>query len=136
MIKTYDVFRAIYSKLKTLPYEVYDEVPKTAKNPHIRIDASYNIDKSGKNYDGIVYYQYIHVFSTYNGRKEILEMVDSIIELLSEDIETDEFVAYSALERNDITTKAATVGGDVTGYYINEQYRHALLEYRFVIYKK
>ena len=136
MIKTYDVFRAIYSKLKTLPYEVYDEVPKTAKNPHIRIDASYNIDKSGKNYDGIVYYQYIHVFSTYNGRKEILEMVDSIIELLSEDIETDEFVAYSALERNDITTKAATVGGDVTGYYINEQYRHALLEYRFIIYKK
>lgn len=136
MIKTYDVFRAIYSKLKTLPYEVYDEVPKTAKNPHIRIDASYNIDKSGKNYDGIVYYQYIHVFSTYNGRKEILEMVDRIIELLSEDIETDEFVAYSTLERNDITTKAATVGGDVTGYYINEQYRHALLEYRFVIYKK
>lgn len=136
MIKTYDVFRAIYSKLKTLPYEVYDEVPKTAKNPHIRIDASYNIDKSGKNYDGIVYYQYIHVFSTYNGRKEILEMVDRIVELLSEDIETDEFVAYSSLERNDITTKAATVGGDVTGYYINEQYRHALLEYRFVIYKK
>ena len=136
MIKTYDVFRAIYSKLKTLPYEVYDEVPKTAKNPHIRIDASYNIDKSGKNYDGIVYYQYIHVFSTYNGRKEILEMVDRIVELLSEDIETDEFVAYSTLERNDITTKAATVGGDVTGYYINEQYRHALLEYRFVIYKK
>ena len=136
MIKTYDVFRAIYSKLKTLPYEVYDEVPKTAKNPHIRIDASYNIDKSGKNYDGIVYYQYIHVFSTYNGRKEILEIVDRIVELLSEDIETDEFVAYSALERNDITTKAATVGGDVTGYYINEQYRHALLEYRFVIYKK
>ena len=64
MIKTYDVFKAIFDKIKTLPYNVYDEVPTGAANPHIRVDYSTELENSGKDYDSKIYYQYIHVSST------------------------------------------------------------------------
>lgn len=141
MIKISDVYREIFSRINTLSqepkkYHIYDEVPNEPSNPHIRIDYAYDIDKSGKNYDGMVYYQYIHVFSTYRGRKEILEMTDDVIAILSEKIETDDFVAYPQLERNEIIAESDNVGGIVRGYNVNEFYRHSIIVYKFIIYDK
>ena len=136
MIKLLDVYKEIFSRLKTLPYRVYDEVPDKPSNPHIRIDYSYNLDRSGKNYGGTTYYQYIHVFSEYSGRKEVLQMVDDIMEILSEDLETDDFVAYPFLDSNEVITESANTGGDKTGYNINKFYRHVILVYKYVIYEK
>jgi hypothetical protein len=84
----------------------------------------------------MVYYQYIHVFSTYRGRKEVLEMTDDVIAALSEKIETDEFVAYPYLERNEIITESDNVGGIVRGYNVNESYRHSIIVYKYIIYNK
>ena len=136
MIKLLDVYKEIFSRLKTLPYNVYDEVPEKPSNPHIRVDYSYNLDRSGKNYDGTTYYQYIHVFSEYSGRKESLQIVDDIIEALSEDLETDDFVAYPFLDNNEVITESANTGGDKTGYNINKYYRHVILVYKYIIYQK
>lgn len=144
MIKLADVYREIFSRVNTLSqdengnkkYHVYDEVPKEPSNPHIRVDYAYDIDKSGKNYEGMVYYQYIHVFSTYKGRKEVLEMTDDVIATLSEKIETDDFVAYPYLERNEITTESDNTGGIVRGYNINGTYRHSIIVYKYIIYNK
>ena len=145
MIKLSDVYKEIFSRLKAITYtvdgvdysyNVYDELPQNPKNPHIRVDYSYNLDRSGNNYEGMTYYQYIHVFSTYNGRKETLEMIDKIVEALSEDIETDDFVAYPYLDRNEIITEPANVSGQMTGYNRNETYRHGILVYKYIIYKK
>lgn len=136
MIKLSNIYKEIFSRLAVLPYNVYDEAPKNPSNPHIRVDYSYNIDKSGKNYEGTTYYQYVHVFSTYSGRKEVLEMADNVIEALSKEIETDEFVAYPYLHRNEITTEDDNYAGAIRGYNINGTYRHAVIVFKYIIYKK
>jgi hypothetical protein len=115
---------------------VYDELVENPQWPFIRIDYSYNRDRSGKNYDGTTYYQYIHVFSVYKGRKEVLEITDMINEALLEKIETDDFVAYPYIERNEIADRSDTIGGQKTGYNTNETYRHGILVYKYVIYNK
>ena len=143
MIKLHDVYKEIFRKINALQkkydgYElhVYDELVKNPQWPFIRIDYSYNRDRSGKNYDGITYYQYIHVFSVYKGRKEVLEITDMINEALLEKIETDDFVAYPYIERNEIADRSDTIGGQKTGYNTNETYRHGILVYKYVIYNK
>jgi hypothetical protein len=141
MIKLSKVYEQIFSRINALKNDndklhVYDELKQDAKWPYIRVDYSYNIDKSGKNYDGMVYYQYIHVFSVYKGRKEVLEIVDNIVDALSENIETDDFVAYPYLDKNEVITESDTIGGQKTGYNTNETYRHAILVYKYVIYNK
>jgi hypothetical protein len=136
MIKLHDVYKEIFSRINALPYNVYDELVENAQWPFIRIDYSYNRDRSGKNYDGTTYYQYIHVFSVYKGRKEVLEITDMINEALLEKIETDDFVAYPYIERNEIADRSDTIGGQKTGYNTNETYRHGILVYKYVIYNK
>jgi hypothetical protein len=136
MIKLHDVYKEIFSRINALPYNVYDELVENAQWPFIRIDYSYNRDRSGKNYDGMTYYQYIHVFSVYKGRKEVLEITDMINEALLEKIETDDFVAYPYIERNEIADRSDTIGGQKTGYNTNETYRHGILVYKYVIYNK
>jgi hypothetical protein len=136
MIKLHDVYKEIFSRINALPYNVYDELIENPQWPFIRIDYSYNRDRSGKNYDGTTYYQYIHVFSVYKGRKEVLEITDMINEALLEKIETDDFVAYPYIERNEIADRSDTIGGQKTGYNTNETYRHAILVYKYVIYSK
>lgn len=136
MIKLHDVYKEIFSRINALPYNVYDELVEDAKWPFIRIDYSYNRDRSGKNYDGMTYYQYIHVFSVYKGRKEVLEITDSINEALLEKIETDDFIAIPYIERNEIANESDTIGGQKTGYNTNETYRHGILVYKYVIYSK
>lgn len=143
MIKLHDVYKEIFSRINALQkkydsYElhVYDELVKNPQWPFIRIDYSYNRDRSGKNYDGMTYYQYIHVFSVYKGRKEVLEITDMINEALLEKIETDDFVAYPYIERNEIADRSDTIGGQKTGYNTNETYRHGILVYKYVIYNK
>ena len=136
MIKLHDVYKEIFSRINALSYNVYDELVENPQWPFIRIDYSYNRDRSGKNYDGMTYYQYIHVFSVYKGRKEVLEITDMINEALLEKIETDDFVAYPYIERNEIADRSDTIGGQKTGYNTNETYRHAILVYKYVIYNK
>lgn len=144
MIKISDVYQEIFSRINTLSqdkngelkYHVYDEVPSEPSNPHIRVDYAYNKNRSGKNYDGMAYYQYIHVFSTYKGRKEILEMTDAVIEALSSNIETEDFVAYPYLERNEMLVETDNYGGVIRGYNINGTYRHSIIVFKYIIYSK
>jgi len=136
MIKLHDIYKEIFSRINALPYNVYDELVENPQWPFIRIDYSYNRDRSGKNYDGMTYYQYIHVFSVYKGRKEVLEITDMINEALLDKIETDDFVAYPYIERNEIADRSDTIGGQKTGYNTNETYRHGILVYKYVIYNK
>ena len=143
MIKLHDVYEQIFRKINALQkkydgYElhVYDELVKNPQWPFIRIDYSYNRDRSGKNYDGMNYYQYIHVFSVYKGRKEVLEITDMINEALLEKIETDDFIAIPYIERNETANESDTIGGQKTGYNTNETYRHGILVYKYVIYSK
>ena len=134
MIKLHDVYKEIFSRINALPYNVYDELVENPQWPFIRIDYSYNRDRSGKNYDGMTYYQYIHVFSVYKGRKEVLEITDMINEALLEPIVTEDFIAMPYIERNEIANRSDTIGGQKTGYNTNETYRHAILVYKYVIY--
>ena len=136
MIKLHDVYKEIFSRINALPYNVYDELVENPQWPFIRLDYSYNRDRSGKNYDGTTYYQYIHVFSVYKGRKEVLEITDMINEALLEKIETDDFIAIPYIERNEIADRSDTIGGQKTGYNTNETYRHGILVYKYVIYNK
>ncbi|SFJ17903.1 Protein of unknown function [Terrisporobacter glycolicus] len=126
MIKLSEVFKEIFVKAKSLPFNVYDEVPQNATNPHIRLDYSYELDNRGKNYDGKSYYQYIHVFSNYKGRREVLEITDKIIELFSEDIKTENLIMYPKLIRNEILIENDECG----------EYRHSVIIYKFDIYEK
>ena len=60
MIKLHDVYEQIFRKIKALEQSndklhVYNELVENAQWPFIRIDYSYNRDRSGKNYDGTTY---------------------------------------------------------------------------------
>lgn len=136
MIKLYDVYKEVFNKLKELPYNVYDEVPQVNSNPHIRVDYSYESENSGKNYDSKIYYQYIHIFSDYQGRKEILKITDDVLQTLSENIEASNFIMYPHLERCDITQESDRTSGPIHGYHTNETYRHAVIVIRYTIYEK
>ena len=136
MIKLFDAFKAVFGGLKTLPYNVYDEVPIGAENPHIRVDYSFEMENSGKNYDSKVYYQYIHVFSSYRGRKEILQITDDVLRVLADDIETDTFIMYPYLERNDISIESDNTGGTIKGAHANETFRHSIIVMKYIIYEK
>jgi hypothetical protein len=135
MIKVNDIYKEVFSRISTLPYNVYDELPQNPSNPHIRVDYSYTLDKSGTGYNGIIYYQYVHVYSTYKGRSEVLQIADEVVDALSEDIITEDFVAYPEVRRREIYNESANIGGQKTGYHINESYRHAIIVFRYVVYE-
>ena len=80
MINYLDIQEAIWNavssinKYTVVDYIGFDEI----EPPFIRLGNLYFDDNSVKNGEGVKAQQYINIYSTYSGKKEILEMMDEV----------------------------------------------------------
>ena len=84
MINLIDIQESIWNALSTITeYTVVDYIEfDSIVPPFIRLGNLYFDDNSLKNNDGIKAQQYINVYSTYSGKKEIINMMDRVNEAI------------------------------------------------------
>ena len=80
MINLIDIQEAIWNTLNSITeYTVVDYIEFDSINPpFIRLGNIYFDDKSLKNSECIKAQQFINIYSTYSGKKEIIEMMDAV----------------------------------------------------------
>ena len=72
--------KALYDAIKSLGYDVYDYVPLNTQLPYIRLDSLQALDDSTKTSEGYEVLQYINIFSSYKGQKEVREIAQTVID--------------------------------------------------------
>lgn len=77
-----DIQKLIYDKLAALGYTVYDYVIEDASFPYIRLGVTDSSKNNTKTTKGKKIKQYIDVFSSYKGSKEVKEITDKIVNIL------------------------------------------------------
>ena len=83
MINILEVQQAIWEQLSSSRYVVVDYVDyNTIKPPYVQLGELYIDDDSVKNRKGLRCEQYINLYSTYDGKKELLEMIEDVNELM------------------------------------------------------
>lgn len=83
MINILEVQQAIWQQLSNSKYVVVDYVDyNTIEPPYVQLGELYIDDDSVKNRKGLRCEQYINLYSTYDGKKELLEMIEEINELM------------------------------------------------------
>lgn len=111
----------LYYLLNKLPYDVYDSVPKDAKCPYIKIGADYGGDNSTKTNLAYKDYQYIDVFSEYRGKKEVMQIMKQVNDLLqNKTITLENMQAFLYLNSSEILEQKDAEG----------KYYHGILIYR------
>ena len=111
----------LYYLLNKLPYDVYDSVPKDAKCPYIKIGADYGGDNSTKTAFAYKDYQTIDIFSDYNGKKEVREIMKDINNLLqNKELKFNNMQIYLYLDSSKILEQKDAEG----------KYYHGILIYR------
>ena len=80
MINLIDVQEGIWNALSSITeYTVVDYIEfDSIVPPFIRLGNLYFDDNSVKNNEGIRAQQYINIYSTYSGKKEIIEMMEAV----------------------------------------------------------
>ena len=79
MINILEVQQAIWEQLSDSKYVVVDYVDyDTVEPPYVQLGELYIDDDSVKNREGLRCEQYINLYSTYDGKKELLEMIEDV----------------------------------------------------------
>ena len=80
MINYLDIQEAIWNAISSInKYTVVDYIGfDEIEPPFIRLGNLYFDENSVKNGEGVKAQQYINIYSTYSGKKEILEMMDEV----------------------------------------------------------
>ena len=111
----------LYALLSTLSYPVYDDVPKNAKCPYIKLGVNRGGDNSTKINLAYKDYQYIDVFSEYRGKKEVMQIMKQVNDLLqNKTITLENMQAFLYLSSSEILEQKDAEG----------KYYHGILIYR------
>ena len=111
----------LYALLSTLSYPVYDDVPKNAKCPYIKLGTNRGNDNSNKTNLAYKDYQYIDVFSEYRGKKEVMQIMKQVNDLLqNKTITLENMQAFLYLNSSEILEQKDAEG----------KYYHGILIYR------
>lgn len=111
----------LYALLSTLSYPVYDDVPKNAKCPYIKLGVNRGGDNSTKINLAYKDYQYIDVFSEYRGKKEVMQIMKQVNDLLqNKTITLENEQAFLYLSSSEILEQKDAEG----------KYYHGILIYR------
>ena len=111
----------LYALLSTLSYPVYDDVPKNAKCPYIKLGTNRGNDNSNKTNRAYEDYQYIDVFSEYRGKKEVMQIMKQVNDLLqNKTITLENMQAFLYLSSSEILEQKDAEG----------KYYHGILIYR------
>ena len=76
---------------------------------------------------------YVNVVSAYRGRKEVLDLIDEVNELMKNDMSTDDYFIYVRQGRHAVMQKKDEVGW---GKNDNNVFYHAALNYDIYIKNK
>ena len=111
MINYLDIQEAIWNavssinKYTVVDYIGFDEI----EPPFIRLGNLYFDDNSVKNGEGVKAQQYVNIYSTYSGKKEVLEMMDkvsrSMVNIKNIDIAHIDNNMKMTVERHDVHVK-------------------------------
>ncbi len=83
MINILEVQQAIWEQLSNSKYRVVDYIDyDIIEPPYVQLGEIYIDDDSIKNRKGLRCEQYINLYSTYDGKKELLEMIEEINRLM------------------------------------------------------
>lgn len=111
----------LYYLLNNLSYSVYESVPKNAKCPYVKIGTDYGDDNSTKTAFAYKDYQTIDIFSDYNGKKEVREIMKDINNLLqNKELKFNNMQIYLYLDSSRIIEQTDAEG----------KYYHGILIYR------
>ena len=80
-----DIQKLIYEKMTQLRYPILDDYAlyDQAEPPYIILSDLVLVENNTKNTDGMVVQQYINIYSTYQGKKEILDIVQEVGEAMN-----------------------------------------------------
>lgn len=121
----------LYALLSTLSYPVYDDVPKNAKCPYIKLGTNRGNDNSNKTNRAYKDYQYIDVFSEYRGKKEVMQIMKQVNDLLqNKTITLENMQAFLYLNSSVILEQTDANGKYYHGiliYKINSQMKGAIV---------
>ena len=111
MINYLDIQEAVWNAISSInKYTVVDYIEfDEIKPPFIRLGNLYFDDNSVKNGEGVKAQQYINIYSTYSGKREILEMMDevnrSMVNIKNIDIAHIDSNMNVTVERHDVHVK-------------------------------
>lgn len=74
--------QAVFEKIQSLGYAVYDAIPEHTKYPYIVIGDDFTTDWSTKTFPGWNVLVTIHVWSNYEGYKETKRIMQDIEQIL------------------------------------------------------
>lgn len=122
--------KAIYSKLKSGPYPVYDGLPMNGEFPHIVIGDEFvtrNDVKGGQITEHIFY---VSTWSAYNGTKELKEIYGFVISsLIDEPLEVTGFDCFEQEVYNSHTYRE--LDGNT-----NTHVSRSIIQLRFSLYRR
>lgn len=106
MIPINDYQTIVYNKLKETEYKVFDEVPQDESLPVVMI-SDYVLAEGECKDESYVIQQQIDIYSLYDGKKEVNEMVSvalsKIKELICTEINDEYSIGYIMLLESQIT---------------------------------
>lgn len=132
MINIVELQQAIWNQLSNSTYTVVDYIEyNSIEPPYVQMGNLYVDDNSVKNAKGLRCEQYINIYSIYKGKKELLEIIDEINDLML-DLQIEGFYVY--VKRG---TQTVMLDTDRKTIFSNRdsqvKYYHALLKYEIYI---
>lgn len=132
MINLLQVQKDLYNAISDLGYNVVDEPTINTEYPFIKIGYSYVENINIKQKEAYTLMQYIDVFSTYKGSKEVKEITYTIHDSISKkDFSTSDYTVNSKLYHMEFLEETDPKRNEEK--YIS--YRHGVLIYKFNIYE-
>ena len=150
MINYLDIQEAIWNAVSSInrytvvDYIGFDEI----EPPFIRLGNLYFDDNSVKNGEGVKAQQYINIYSTYSGKREILEMMDevnrSMVNIKNIDIAHIDSNMNVTVERHDVHVKKGHISINLAKDQLgsihlrmdknNNKFYHAVMVFDIYIY--
>ena len=150
MINYLDIQEAIWNavssinKYTVVDYIGFDEI----EPPFIRLGNLYFDDNSVKNGEGVKAQQYVNIYSTYSGKREILEMMDevnrSMVNIKNIDIAHIDSNMNVTVERHDVHVKKGHISINLAKDQLgsihlrmdknNNKFYHAVMVFDIYIY--
>lgn len=128
-----EIQRLIYERMKTLDYPILDDYAlyEEAEMPYVILSDLVLADNDTKNTEGLVVNQYVNIFSSYQGKKEVLEMAQRVSEVMN--FRTDNIF----VKQGKTTIMAETSN---KGLFVSDRkydkYYHAVLIFKIYIYEE
>lgn len=95
MVNLTKIQEVIWNAAKKVDYTVVDYIEFNGiEPPFIQLGNLYFDDDSVKNNEGLICSQYVNIYSTYSGKKELLEMMDAISAAMKGINEIDSYKVY------------------------------------------